>query len=275
MQQELSMLPMLALLAATGVEPIVSTEWLQAHLNDPQVRVIYVGDRDDYDHGHIPGARLLGHMDTVQMGGDGHRPAPSNTLVRAFTTAGAADGARVVLYGDTPMATGWVYMTLVSIGHGDDVSWLDGGIVLWQSEHRPISTATPAAGMGPLTVRPAPDTLVDAAWVRSHLESPKTKLLDVRTQQEWKNGHLPGATLILWQDLFADQRTQKFKSPDEIRALLARAGVAPGQDVVTYCAVGMRASLMYWAARAVGVNARVYVGSWQDWRRESSNPIVR
>jgi 3-mercaptopyruvate sulfurtransferase SseA len=37
----------------------------------------------------------------------------------------------------------------------------------------------------------------------------------------------------------------------------------------------MRASLMYWAARSVGIKARVYVGSWQDWSRDSSNPIVK
>ena len=51
--------------------------------------------------------------------------------------------------------------------------------------------------------------------------------------------------------------------------------MAPNQSVVTYCAVGMRASLMYWAAKAAGLNARVYVGSWQDWQRESGNPIVK
>ena len=85
--------------------------------------------------------------------------------------------------------------------------------------------------------------------MRERLQSPTIKILDVRTTMEWNNGHLPNATLILWQDLYADQRMQKFKSTDEIRALLAKAGVAPNQSVVTYCAVGMRASLMYWAAR--------------------------
>jgi len=224
------MLHILALLAATSVEPIVSTDWLQSHLNDPNVRVIYVGDADDYKRAHIPGARLIDHMETVQMGANGHRLAPNDALVPALTKAGAADGARVVLYGDSPMATGWVYMTLASIGHGDEASWLDGGIALWESEKRPVSTTAPAAGTGPLTARAKPDTLVDAMWVKSHLESPKTKVLDVRTQREWDSGHLPNATLILWQDLFADQRTQKFKSPDEIRALLAKAGVAPGQN---------------------------------------------
>ena len=67
------MLHILALLAATSVEPIVSTAWLQAHLADPQVRIVVTGDRGVYDRGHIPGARFIDHMETVgaQSGGGG------------------------------------------------------------------------------------------------------------------------------------------------------------------------------------------------------------
>jgi thiosulfate/3-mercaptopyruvate sulfurtransferase len=111
--------------------------------------------------------------------------------------------------------------------------------------------------------------------VRARLQSPTTKILDVRTQNEWDHGHIPNATLILWQDLFADVKMQKFKSPEEIRALLATAGVGGTTEIVTYCAVGMRASLMGWAARAVGVPARIYIGSWQDWSSDSANPVVK
>ena len=266
------MLHLLALLAATAVEPTVSTAWLQAHLTDPQVHVISTGSREDYERAHIPGARFIDHMDTV--GGD-HRLMPPDALAKALAKAGAADGTHVVLYGDRPMETGWLYMTLAAVGHAGDVSLLDGGIRLWEAEKRPTSTTAPAVASGTLTVKPAPDVIVDAPWVRQRLESPTTKVLDVRTTQEWSGGHLPGATLILWQDLYVDRQMLKFKSPAEIRALLSAAGVAPNQECVTYCAVGMRASLMYWAARSVGIPARVYVGSWQDWQRDSSNPIVR
>jgi thiosulfate/3-mercaptopyruvate sulfurtransferase len=269
------MLHVLALLAATSVEPIVSTAWLQAHLADPQVRVVYVGDADTYIKGHIPGARAIEHMETVQMGANGHRMAPTDILVKAFARAGVADGSHVVLYGDTPMATGWVNRALVAIGHGGDVSWLDGGIAAWRSENRPLEMTAPSPGSGPLTAKPAPALFVDAAWVREHLNSPATKILDVRTPQEWNTGHLPNATLVLWQDLYADVKAQKLKSPEEIRALLVKAGVGPGQEVVTYCAVGMRASLMGWAAQAAGLPAKIYIGSWQDWQRDSGNPIVR
>jgi 3-mercaptopyruvate sulfurtransferase SseA len=51
--------------------------------------------------------------------------------------------------------------------------------------------------------------------------------------------------------------------------------VKPGQEVVTYCMIAMRASLMYWAAKSIGLPARIYVGSWHDWSSSSENPVVR
>jgi thiosulfate/3-mercaptopyruvate sulfurtransferase len=125
-----------------AVEPTVSTAWLQAHLTDPQSRVICTGTRDDYDRAHIPGARFVDHMDTVATD---HRLLPPDALAKALAKAGAADGTHIVLYGDRPMETGWLYMTLAAIGHSDDVSMLDGGIRLWQDEKRPISSTAPAA----------------------------------------------------------------------------------------------------------------------------------
>jgi thiosulfate/3-mercaptopyruvate sulfurtransferase len=258
--------------SAPAHAPVVSTEWLQSHLKDPAVRVIVTGDQALYDKAHIPGARFIDHMGTL---GDGHRLLPPDALAAALAKVGGADAAHVVLYGNSPMTTGWLFMAFASIGHAGDVSMLDGGVTVWQEEGRETTTAVPSPAAGRLTPRPAPDVSVDAAWVRGKLESSETRVLDVRTTREWADGHLPGATLVLWQDLFSDVRRLKFKSTDEIRALFAKAGVQPGQQVVTYCAVGMRASLMYWAARSVGLPARVYVGSYEDWQRDSGNPIVR
>jgi thiosulfate/3-mercaptopyruvate sulfurtransferase len=259
---------------ASSPGPLVSAEWLQQHLTDPKVRIVATGDEGRYSRGHIPGARFVEHMDTVDMKG-GHRALAPDVLAPIFAKAGLTDGVHVVLYGDSPMTTGWVYMTMASTGHGADISFLDGSAELWRDEGRAIETTAPAPATGTLTVRPFTDMAVDAKYVRERLQSPDVRILDVRTTSEWNNGHLPGATLILWQDLFADQRTLKFKSPEELRALFATAGVKPGQQVITYCAVGMRGSLMYFAAKLAGLPARVYVGSWQDWRSDSTNPIVK
>jgi thiosulfate/3-mercaptopyruvate sulfurtransferase len=258
--------------AATAVQPIVSTEWLAVHLKDPNVRVVDCSGKGAYERAHIDGAVNVDHMDVVDSN---HRPLAGDLMAKAWAKVGVGDHTHVVLYGDSPMATGWAFMMLNTISHGEQVSMLDGGLKLWEQEKRPVTNTTPAVAAATLTPRPTPDTIVDAAWVRERLESPTIKLLDVRTTQEWNNGRLPNATLILWQDLYADRETLKFKSPQEIKALIERTGWKPDQEVVTYCLVGMRASLMYFAAKAAGVPVRVYLGSWQDWSKDSRNPIVR
>jgi hypothetical protein len=140
--------------------PVVSTEWLQSHLNDPTVRVIVTGDQGLYDKAHIPGARFIDHMGTL---GDGHRLLPPDALAAALAKVGAADGTHVVLYGDSPMTTGWLFMAFASIGHAGDVSMLDGGVTMWQEEGRATTTAD-RSRQRPSEPRPAPDVIVDAAW---------------------------------------------------------------------------------------------------------------
>ena len=194
-------------------------------------------------------------------------------LASVLAQGGAADNTHIVIYGD--VTTGWLFMALASLGHAADVSMLEAGIDTWMAEGRTVSTTTPPPGNGTFTVRAGGDVVVDAPYVKARLESPAVRVLDVRTTGEWNAGHLPGATLVLWQDLFADLNTQKLKPIDEIKKVFATAGVTSGQEVVTYCAIGMRASMVYWAARAAGVPARVYVGSFTDWQRTATNPIVK
>ncbi len=271
----LNLVPQAASAQAPEARSLVSTAWLQEHLTDPEVRVVATGGRANYDRGHIPGATFVEHDDTLDMTAGRHQIKTPVALARVLEKAGVVDGARLILYGDSPMTTGWLYTAIASVGHGAHVSMLDGSMELWRSEGRAVSTTTPPVATGKLTVRSAGQHAVDAAWVRGHLKAPDIALLDVRTTREWNDGRLPGSTLILWQDLFTDPKTLKWKSPDELRALFARAGVKPGQQVVTYCAVGMRASLMAWAASSVGLPTHVYVGSWQDWSQDAANPVVK
>jgi len=267
--------PNAAAQAVSAADLRVTTAWLAQHLSDPGIRIVATGNRSEFNRAHIPGARFVEHDDTLDMTAGRHQIKSPQALVPVLTAAGITDGVRVVLYGDSPMTTGWLYTVIASTGHEADISWLDGSMALWEAEGRPTSTAAAPVVTGQLTVKPASPYAVDAKWVRDRLSDAKVAVLDVRTTQEWNAGHLPNATLILWQDLFDDQRTLKLKSPAQIRELLASKGVDPTDEVVTYCAVGMRASLMYWAARSVGVPAHVYVGSWQDWQRDASNPVAK
>ncbi len=260
-----------------GADPgmVASLAWLRANLENRSVVVITTGSRAIYDQGHIPGARFISHEETLAGHGGSHGLLDPSALAAALVRAGARDDARIVLYGDSAMATGWLYMALASIGHADRVSMLDGNIEAWRAGGHPVSTVAPAAATARLTPRPAPGIVVQAPWVRSHLEDASVKIIDARTQREWTAGRLPNATLVLWQDLFADLKELRFKPRDEIRALFKTAGVTDKQQVVTYCAIGMRASLMYFAARYAGLPAQVYVGSWEDWQRQTGYPIAK
>lgn len=266
--------PLLLLTAmfAAAQEPgrLVTPEWLQAHLNDRQVRVICVGGLGNdavYAQGHISGARLLDHMETFKT-----NPAD---LARVFERVGVSDGSRVVLYGENAMVTAWEYTALASLGF-ENVSFLDGGLPAWRAGNLPLESKAAEPAAATLTVGKAtPGLFVDADWVRAHLNSPEIKLLDVRSPKEWDAGRLPGATPIKWQDLFSDSEHQKFKSPEEIRALLVKAGVKPDQQVVSYCQMGMRASLMTFALRSAGINAMIYRPGWDGWSKDKANPVVR
>jgi thiosulfate/3-mercaptopyruvate sulfurtransferase len=253
--------------------PIVSIDWLRQHGDDPAVVVISTDQPDAFARAHIPRAANVSHDDVLDHGD--HRFPPAPDLARRFARAGASDAVRIVLYGSEPLALGWTYAALASIGHADHASVLDGNIRAWQAAGHPVATGAAKVVEGTLTPRPATDVLVDRAWVRGHLDDAATKLLDVRSPGEWKDGTIPGSAPVLWRELYADLETGRFKTPAAMRAVFERAGLRAGQTAVMYCAVGMRASLAYFAARAAGLPARVYLGSWTDWTRDALSPIAR
>ena len=187
----------------------------------------------------------------MQTGAAGmeHRMLPPADLAKVLAAkAGAADGTHIVLYGDSPMQTGSIYMTLAATGHADDVSMLDGGINLWRAENRRVHRRAAGShrhlrGFGRLL-----DVVIDAAYSRTEQVSPDVKVLDVR-RRRMEQGHLPGAPILSARPLCqsADAEVQVNR---RIRASIMKTGLTPNQSVVTYCAVGLRASLMYSAARA-------------------------
>ena len=257
---------------APAAEMLVSTAWLARHLTDPGVAISAATDAGEYASGHIPGARMISHEAT--LGPSGHVVTAPDALAIALARAGARDDVRIVVYGG-PMESGWIYMVLASLGHADHVSLLSGNLAAWKADGHPVSRDPVPPAAGRLTPRPTSGVVVDAPWVRERLEDKAVRVLDVRSERERAGGYLPGTPLVLWKDLYQDSNQFRFKSREELRALLDRAGVRPGQQVVTYCAVGMRASLMYFAARYAGHDARVYVGSWQDWSARPGYPVVR
>jgi thiosulfate/3-mercaptopyruvate sulfurtransferase len=85
-------------------------------------------------------------------------------------------------------------------------------------------------------------------------------------------GHIPGAANVPFSSLTSEVTTMRDES--RLRGLFEAAGAARGDTVVTYCHVGLQASLLYFNARRLGYAARIYDGSFEDWSRRSELPVV-
>jgi thiosulfate/3-mercaptopyruvate sulfurtransferase len=168
-----------------------------------------------------------------------------------------------VIYGDA-LSAGWLFFVLDHLGH-ERMSLLDGGLVKWRSEDRPIARTPVVPPPGTFTPRPRPQLLATAADVQAGPKAGGAVVLDARSSKEYEAGRIPGAKLLTWTDVFADPRRQVFKSQKELAELFAAAGAGPGTRVVTYCQIGLRSSALYFAARLAGLDAQNYIGSWSDW----------
>lgn len=280
----------LVLFVAQAASPgrLVTPAELAALLKDPAVVVLHAEQSSsDFATGHVPGARRIRFADFAVDGPDdlGSELPPVETLRALFQAAGVGAASRVVIYGP-PIAATRAFFTLDYLGH-PDVRVLNGGLAAWQAEGRPIQTGAPTSrppDPGTLArLTPRPEVVAEAAWLVDRLQSPRMALVDARPDDEFTGadngmdgahvpGHLAGATQLVWTDLVS--RSSQFLPDDALRAKLVAAGAKRGVPVVSYCMVGMRASVVYFVARHLGFDARMYDGSIVDWTRRKL-PAVR
>ena len=281
---------LLAALVTAGDSMVVSTAWLAAHARDPDLVILHVAmEREEYDRGHIAGARWVNPHDLMSNTPPGAELPSRQVIDSVLETLGIGDRSRIVYYGDTWMAPR-VYLALEAVGLGDRVSLLDGGLPAWRREQRPLSTVAPTWAKGHLTARTDPDVVVDAAWLRAHLADATVALIDARTAGEYsgadhserlpRSGHIPGAVNLPWEMTFTDGAgalegtPSPLKSRAELRELLANAGARQGRTLVVYCTVGLRASHLYFVARYLGWPVRLYDASMSEWSRRTELPMA-
>ncbi len=259
--------------------PLISTAELAAQMGATGVVVLHVGTDKDYADGHIPGARLLRVSDIGMTDAQGLRlQLPGvDALQRAFGAVGVSDTARIVICaGNSSMQSATrVWFTLDYLGAAERTSLLDGGLAAWRAEGRAISKETPAAvAAGSFTARVRPDVVATAEWVKARLGDPAVVLIDARTGEYYSGadagampraGHIPGAKNVPFPSVFGTDG--KLKSRQELGRMI---GAKP---VVSYCHIGLQATVVYFVARYLGLDARLYDGSFQEWSARTELPV--
>ena len=268
---------------------LVSADWLQSHLADPNVVVLHADmRREAYDQGHIPGATFL-DMTRLVWDGDpawGAEMRSPAEIESALEDAGVRNGLHhLVVYASNPLYASRAFMTLEVMGLRGMVQMLDGGYGGWVEDGRAVSTEPVTVAQGELTLEPRDDILVDADWINQRLGDPSMALIDARPDDEYTGedggmdgmthpGHIPGAVQMYWEELVESREVPRMPDRSELARLFADAGAQEGDTVVTYCMVGWRASFNYFAARMLGYETKFYDGSWHDWGSREDLPYV-
>lgn len=244
--------------------------------------------RAEFERGRIPGARFLPLGAIVTERGGLPNELPSTAVLDSvFESVGVADGDRIVLYGD-PLAAARAYFTLDVLGHGDRTAILDGGLPAWRAGGHELATGPAAAGepgVARFTVRERPAVVVDAAWIASRAGDPGIAVIDARPPGEHRGetpgegvirpGHIPGSANLFWKATIVSDSLPELRDEAALRKLLLAAGATPGDTVVAYCRTGVQASHLYFVARYLGYEVRMYDGSYLDWARRSELPVER
>ena len=259
---------------------LVTTEWLAKELKNPKLVLLHVGEKGEYDAGHIPGAQFLRMQDlSTPMVHDDKTlmlEMPSaDDLRRRLEKFGISDDSRIVIYwgNDWVSPSTRAMLTLQYVGLGAQASILDGGLPAWKTAGHAVTAEVTAGRAGKLSARPTVPVIVDADYVKAHVRAPGYTIIDARntifydgppSEREAKPGHIPGSVNLVFDVPFGDEN--KLLPEAQLRDVFTKAGVKPNDTIIAYCHIGQQATVVVFAAQTLGYNVKLYDGSFQDWK---------
>lgn len=281
-------------------DAIVTSEWLAANLDDPNLRLFectmylqYDPDgvkpvtsrnaRPEFDAGHIPGA---GYFDIQSDLSDNDSPfrftmPDADELARRLAARGIGEDSRVVLYSrDTLQWSTRVWWMLRAIGV-DNAAVLDGGFHTWVAEGRPVTTEESVHAPASLTAKPRPGLFVGKDAVAAAIGADGICTINALTANLHRGedprygraGRIPGSVNVPAASL-QDKESLKIAAADKAAADFAGVGADKAGKVIVYCGGGIAASLDAFLLHQLGyADIAIYDNSMTEWANDAEMPM--
>lgn len=273
---------------------LVSTEWLQAHLKDPDLRILdgsyYLPQmgrdpRAEYDAAHIPNARFFDIDDVADHGSDlPHMVPPVEKFMSRMRAMGVGDGHQVVVYDGMGLFSAARVWWLFKLMGQNNIAVLDGGLPKWRAEGRPVEDLPPVIRDRHMTVRRQNHMVKDVTQVSAASKLGDYEIIDARSPGRFRGeepeprvglrpGHIPGSKNVCFKDLLNADQTMK--NPVEMRQIFEAAGVDFNKPVITTCGSGVTAAVLSLGLERIGkTDHSLYDGSWSEWGMFPTVPVA-
>ena len=264
---------------------IVSTDWLEQHLEAPDIRIIdsswYFPQEkrnaeQEFLECHIPGASFF-DIDKIKDN-DSYLPhmlPPSEMFNSTVRKLGIGDGHKVVIYDGLGMRSAARLWWMFKVFGYSDVVVLDGGFPKWDKENRSTTADLTEKEIRHLTIYEDKSIVADRDDVLRATKLNHCSIIDARSEGRFlgtapeprsglRSGSIENSINVPYETLLNEDFT--FKKKQEIVDIFSQKGIVFSNYIITTCGSGVTAAVLYLALDEIGCSKiSLYDGSWAEW----------